>query len=221
MFQQLFLIMQAFIKAIQIVLLMVMLIVILDYVLAIILTQAVGDHAYLWGKDEYLIKTWFGSITRSMNSMFIIMTLSDWENFANVLMQVIPAPIVFLSFVFYIMVTSYTMVSLVTAIVSESLITSQQEFKRRKLQTREKKKKGVTGELLDFLLDYHEDNVDEEGAVGAEDLKQSVRGDQELLRNLPISVCRSGNRESSSLSTNSAARHKESMSIISWTSFAI
>jgi len=57
-----------------------------------------------------------------------------------VLFEVIPPPLVICFFVLYIMVTSYTMLSLITGIITDSLVTSQQEFKRRKLQTAETKK---------------------------------------------------------------------------------
>lgn len=183
MFHQLFLIMQAFTKAFQMVLLISILVVILNYVCAIILTQAVGQPSDEWDASTAdQLKEWFGSISASMQTLFIIMTLSDVEKIWSTLTKVLPAWIISPCFVLYIMVTSYTMVSLITGIISESLITSQQEYKRRKMQQIEGKKKEVASSLREFLHEVHD--PDANGCVEAEDLKQSVRGDTELLAKL-------------------------------------
>merc|ERR1712087_493902 len=76
------------------------------------------------------------------------------------------------------------MVSLCTGIISESLVTSQQIFKHRKLQSFEEKRKSVGSDLYAFLVEVHEDEKDEFGNVEPEDLKTSVRGDTELLAKL-------------------------------------
>jgi len=76
------------------------------------------------------------------------------------------------------------MIGLITAIISDSLVTSQQEFRRKKQRQSEDSKRNLTSELSDFLKEMHEDEMDEFGAVAAEDLKTSVRGDQELLMKL-------------------------------------
>merc|ERR1719401_2131414 len=100
------------------------------------------------------------------------------------LVKVLPAPIVFSLLVLYIMVTSYTMISLVTGIISESLITSQQEYRMRKEKTMEDKKKEVAHDLRVFLYGLLEDDKDEYGNVKIEDIKGGIRGDTELLKNL-------------------------------------
>merc|ERR1712228_482418 len=99
-------------------------------------------------------------------------------------MGILPQWVVSVTLVAYIMIASYTMMSLCTGIISESLVTSQQMFKHRKLQTFEDKRKQVANELLTFLVEVHEDEKDEFGNVEPEDLKTSVRGDTELLMKL-------------------------------------
>mmetsp|Transcript_54703 Transcript_54703/g.123096 ORF Transcript_54703/g.123096 Transcript_54703/m.123096 type:complete len:502 (-) Transcript_54703:93-1598(-) len=184
MFHHLALIMQAFYKALQIVLLISLLVFILDYACAIVLTQGVGNQSAEWGDEKEKIEQWFGSIPRSMQSLLMIMTLCNWDEIATALTKHLPAPVVYAGLVFYIMVTSYTMISLITGIISESLITSQQEFKRRKLQSMEEKRKEVAADLREFLYEMHEDEKDDFGCIEAEDLKTSVRGDTELLGRL-------------------------------------
>lgn len=195
MFQQLHQIMKAFSKAAQIVALISVIVGILDYVLAIFLTQTIGQNASSWGKREATVSELFGSIPASMRTLILIMTLSDWDNVAAVLVEVVPAPVVFLCFLAYIMVTSYTMTSLITGIITESLITSQADYHMRKLRVMDKKRKALAAELLIFLNEVLEDSLDEEGTVPAEDLKPCVRGDQELLKGLAqidVSVSENG-----------------------------
>eukprot|EP00929_Paragymnodinium_shiwhaense_P114452 TRINITY_DN82850_c0_g1_i1.p1 TRINITY_DN82850_c0_g1~~TRINITY_DN82850_c0_g1_i1.p1 ORF type:complete len:524 (+),score=143.46 TRINITY_DN82850_c0_g1_i1:87-1658(+) len=185
MFRYLYLILQAFAKALQIVMLISLIIIIIDFVCAIVLKQVLGQLSGSFSDDDLAqLDEWFGTIPRSMHTLFVIMTLSDWEKIMVVLMKAIPPPIVILCFIGYIMTTSYTMASLITGIISESLITSQQEYKRKKLSGMDKKRKQIMSELREFMRDIHEDNLDSLGCVSADDLKTSVRGDTELINKL-------------------------------------
>jgi len=182
---QLYLIMQAFNKAFQIVALISVLVIILDYVCAIITTQSIGYQSHLWeGEDRKRIEDMFGSISVSMQTLFMIMTLTDWDKISNLLTKQFPGPVVHFGLILYIMITSYTMISLISGIISESLITSQQEYKQRKLYIMEQERKDLTMDLKAFLTEVHEDEMDQDGNVGGEDLKTSVRGDTELLEKL-------------------------------------
>mmetsp|Transcript_34338 Transcript_34338/g.74182 ORF Transcript_34338/g.74182 Transcript_34338/m.74182 type:complete len:356 (+) Transcript_34338:118-1185(+) len=167
MFQQLFLIMQAFGKAFQIVLLMGLLVLILDYVCAIMLTQSIGHQTDMWqGEDQEKVQAWFGSIPNSMQTLFLVMTLTNWEEVSTVLVKELPPSVVYCTLVLYIMVTSYTMLSLITGIISESLITAQQEYRLRKEKLFDEKKKEISYELRNFLLnDCLEEDKDEHGNV--------------------------------------------------------
>lgn len=186
MFQQLYLIMQAFHKAFQVVLLISILVMILDYVCAILLTQGVGHCSEKWEDpaDQEKILIWFGTIGRSMQSLFVVMTLSNWDRMVLTLIKVYPASMIIGFFVLYIMITSYTMLSLITAIITDSLVTSQQEYKSRKLQSAEETKRDIQSELCEYLAEVHEDELDATGSVEVADLKTSVKGDQELLGKL-------------------------------------
>lgn len=136
MFRQLFLIMQAFAKAFQVVLIVSGFIIILNYCYAIVLTQLVGHRAAAWPEDKQeLIVKWFGSISASMRTMFFVMTLSDWDVIPMTLIEVLPSLPVMSAFGMYILVASYTMVSLISGIISESLIASQQDYKHKKTNT--------------------------------------------------------------------------------------
>lgn len=188
MFQQLFLIMQAFGKAFQIVLLMGLLVLILDYVCAIIVTQGIGHQADLWEgiEDHEKINKWFGTIPASMQTLFMVMTLTGWDDISYTLVKVLPPAVVYPALVLYIMVTSYTMLSLITGIISESLITAQQEYRLRKDRIVEEKKKEVSFELRNFLLNEALDGEDKDKYNNAdvEALKSFMKGDTDTLMKL-------------------------------------
>eukprot|EP00932_Pfiesteria_piscicida_P001237 SRR837773.11204.p2 GENE.SRR837773.11204~~SRR837773.11204.p2 ORF type:complete len:277 (-),score=113.17 SRR837773.11204:97-891(-) len=163
-----------------------LLIAILDYVFAIMLTQGIGHNVHKWhGDDREKVKAWFGTIPQSMQTLFMVMTLTSWEDVSLTLMKVLPASVVYCTLVLYIMVTSYTMLSLITGIISESLITAQQEYRQRKEKVMDEKRKEIAYELRHFLhTDCLEEDQDEHGNVKVEDLKTAMRGDQELLMKL-------------------------------------
>jgi hypothetical protein len=155
------------------------------------LTQIVGHFAVEWGDDLTVIQQEtvdnFGDIQKSMRTLFVVMTLSNWDKVAETLTQVMPLSVVYPCAVLYIAVTWYTGASLITGIITESLVRSQQDFKDRKLTSFDKKRKEVYNDLIAFLSEMHEDEMDAHGCVDHEDLKTSLRGDTELLHKLAMS----------------------------------
>lgn len=93
---------------------------IVNFVLASLLTSMLGQEAHLWEDQAGQIRDWFGSVGLSMQTLFGVMTLSGWEELATVLSRVIPAPIVGLSIVGYLMMCFFTTLSLVTSLVNQS-----------------------------------------------------------------------------------------------------
>jgi len=132
-FHELSIILAAFLKAFSAVMWVSVLTLILDYVCAVFLTQTVGHKAEMWGDKQAQIEIWFGSIGHSMRTLFIIMTLAEWDEIALTLEQQIHGLIVFGGMIFYIMVAAFTMVSLITGIISESLIRAQEEDEQHRM----------------------------------------------------------------------------------------
>lgn len=132
-FHELSVILAAFLKAFSAVMWVSVLTLILDYVCAVFLTQTVGHKAEAWGDDQAKIEVWFGSIGHSMRTLFIIMTLAEWDEIALELQKEIHGLIVFAGMIFYIMVAAFTMVSLITGIISEALIRAQEEDEQHRM----------------------------------------------------------------------------------------
>eukprot|EP00747_Dinoflagellata_sp_TGD_P033162 gnl/TRDRNA2_/TRDRNA2_136428_c0_seq1.p1 gnl/TRDRNA2_/TRDRNA2_136428_c0~~gnl/TRDRNA2_/TRDRNA2_136428_c0_seq1.p1 ORF type:complete len:429 (-),score=92.55 gnl/TRDRNA2_/TRDRNA2_136428_c0_seq1:87-1373(-) len=181
MFRELTLISQAFIKAFSTTLVISIVVVILDFVCAVFLTQLVGHHAALWGEHEHLIITWFGNIGSSMRTLFIVMTLADWDHIAMVLMEVLPPIPVFVFFVLYILVASYTMVSLITGVISESLISAENEDQQHRMQEIEEDRQAFAADLKEILAGI---DTDGSGELTHDEVKIALEGQPEVITKL-------------------------------------
>jgi hypothetical protein len=132
LFRELQIIIDAFLQAFKIVMWIGTLIIITNYVFAVFFTQLVGHKAELWGEKEAMIKHWCGSLPNAMVSLFVVMTLDDWIEMADTIAEVMPPLIVYPVFMFYILLSSYTMTSLITGIISETLITRERDDEEHK-----------------------------------------------------------------------------------------
>lgn len=180
MFSTLFLLTRAMVKALQVVMSLSTLVAVIDYVLAIFLTQIVGQRAADWGDNEQKITGWFGSIAASMRTLFVMMTLDDWSEVVGTLCEVLPTYFVVPFFISYIIFASYTLVSLVTAVLCASLMLAQQEGKEQHDARVEDIRKAVGNELREQI----DELFDEQPCVQASELKTSFKGDRVLLARL-------------------------------------
>jgi len=183
MFGQLLLMVKAFGKSIQVVLLLSILVFIMIYALGIVFTQLVGHKSAQWGEDEDEIKEWFGTIPCTMATLFWIMFGSGWDPILQLLTKVYPTGLVLLFFAAY-MVINVALLALIVGLISESLIISQQEFRTRTLEKFAGKKKTLAAEYTEELNALLEDDMDESGGVDAKELKGAVKGDTTLITKL-------------------------------------
>jgi hypothetical protein len=183
MFGQLLLMIKAFGKAFQVVLLLSILVFIMIYAMGIVATQLIGHKADEWGDNADDIEFWFGTIMKSMATLFWVMFGSAWEPLLHLLSQVYPTGMVLALFAAF-MVINVALLSLIVGLISESLIIAQQEFKARTLEKFAGKKKAVAAEYTEELNALLEDEMDEVGAVEGRDLKQAVKGDSTLITKL-------------------------------------
>lgn len=170
MFRELTLIAQAFMDAFSSVCWIGTLVLILDYICAVFLTRTLGHKAQQWS-EEYVedIDKWFGSIGRSMYTLFMIMTLAEWDMICKVTMEEYPGVVIF--FVLYILVASYTMVSLITGVISESLITAQSEDETNKIRAIEKGRIELKDQLQKVFEAMDNDNS---GTVSKEEIQEVI-----------------------------------------------
>merc|ERR1712050_479035 len=75
-----------------------------------------------------------------MRTLFIIITLAEWDDIALVVSKHVNGFVVFVLAIAYITLTAFTMVSLITGIISEELVGAQREDEVHKLAQIEKGK---------------------------------------------------------------------------------
>jgi hypothetical protein len=172
MFHELQIIMEAFIKALHTVMWVGLLTIILNYICAVFLTQTIGHNAKMWGSEhEDDIKQWFGTIGNSMRTLFIIITLAEWDQIALIVSKHVNGFLVFVLAIAYITLTAFTMVSLITGIISEELVGAQREDEVHKLQQIEKGKAELAESVKNLLQGF--DN-DASGALSEDEVKRAL-----------------------------------------------
>lgn len=98
---------------------------IVNFLLASMLTSLIGQNAQHWGDRADEVRLWFGSVGRSLQTLFGIIMLSGWGELALVLSAVIPPTIVGLGLLVYILLCFFAMLSLLAALVNASLVAGE------------------------------------------------------------------------------------------------
>eukprot|EP00746_Dinoflagellata_sp_MGD_P136987 gnl/MRDRNA2_/MRDRNA2_70817_c0_seq1.p1 gnl/MRDRNA2_/MRDRNA2_70817_c0~~gnl/MRDRNA2_/MRDRNA2_70817_c0_seq1.p1 ORF type:complete len:492 (-),score=75.77 gnl/MRDRNA2_/MRDRNA2_70817_c0_seq1:110-1585(-) len=187
MFRELALIVKSFANAVSSVCWIGLLVLIVDYICAVFLTRTIGHNADAWNDDQaILIKYWFGSIGKSMYTLFLIMTLAGWDQICSIIMEEYPFSVIF--FMLYILVASYTMVSLITGVISESLISAEKEDEINKIKAIEAGRRELTSSLQQVFESMDADNS---GSLSKGEILDVIKNDARVsakLESLEISV---------------------------------
>jgi len=166
-------------------------IAIFSFVVAVLLTRLVGHQSDgAWRHEsgveacysgqcpldmvEDEVQQWFGTVYRSMYTLFMIMTLANWPLVVDVVAKQFPA-IEWIVLV-YISITTYTLLSIVTATLSERMIAAvQTDSDRRRDEMESDRQRFITemGELFEEC-----DQLSEDGLVTEEEFA-SVLYDEE------------------------------------------
>eukprot|EP00405_Crypthecodinium_cohnii_P039469 CAMPEP_0206545910 /NCGR_PEP_ID=MMETSP0325_2-20121206/12403_1 /ASSEMBLY_ACC=CAM_ASM_000347 /TAXON_ID=2866 /ORGANISM="Crypthecodinium cohnii, Strain Seligo" /LENGTH=622 /DNA_ID=CAMNT_0054044957 /DNA_START=647 /DNA_END=2515 /DNA_ORIENTATION=- len=179
--------------AMQVVLSLVMLVGMLDYVLAVFLTQVAGHQSSMWEdeEDELKIQAWFGNIGASMRTLAQVMTKDNWSDIMETLSKKFPIFPVFLGFVGYIVFASYTLTCLITAVLSSQLM-------QQTLESKDQRSQRIDELRVRFGMDLHNQIAQALGANGvvqASDLRQVMQtfdGLSARLQECDIKIRREG-----------------------------
>eukprot|EP00930_Biecheleria_cincta_P032477 TRINITY_DN2253_c0_g1_i1.p1 TRINITY_DN2253_c0_g1~~TRINITY_DN2253_c0_g1_i1.p1 ORF type:complete len:696 (-),score=127.92 TRINITY_DN2253_c0_g1_i1:24-2111(-) len=158
MFRQLQIILEAFMKALSTVMWVGLLTIILNYVCAVFLTQTIGQNAAMWEDKEHKIQLWFGTIGRSIRTLFIVITLAEWDEIALTVADQVNGMIVFTLAMAYITITAFTMVSLITGIISEELVRAQNDERERKAMLIDRGRCKLADDVEETLKVFDDDN---------------------------------------------------------------
>merc|ERR1719236_160729 len=104
----------------------VALIVLLLYICAVFINRLLGDKEDVSERHQEQVDLWFGTVGRSLFTLFQLMTLEDWPTIVRTCMEF--DSLLWLFFIPFLVSTHYTLLNLVTAVVVENvLVISQKE----------------------------------------------------------------------------------------------
>lgn len=125
-FRELMLLVQGLWGAIRALVWAVALLFMILYVIAVGCTRLIGHHNTISEENQASVNDWFGSLPRSLFTLFQIVTLEGWADIVRALLEDFSQ--IWILFVPFIVLTNYTLLNLVTAIVVENvLLISQRE----------------------------------------------------------------------------------------------
>lgn len=143
------------IKAFAVVMLVGMVVLVLNFGLSIILTTLIGQRGVLLADEQGAeVVEWFGSIGRSMQTLFTIQTLAGWDHIATTLSSIYPSSIVVPLVVLYMMICCFAVVGLITSVISDSFMASQQREQKSKEAARDVRRHAATMELGKLFTEH-------------------------------------------------------------------
>jgi len=109
--------------------------------------------------------------------LFIVLTLNEWDEVAIVLGKQFPNAVVFPAAMLYILITAFTMVSLITGLITEKLIVVEKgevELRLEDIKDEEHEQLERIKELL------HKADTSQDGNLTAEEVLQALEDDEAL-----------------------------------------
>jgi voltage-gated sodium channel len=194
-FKELWILAQGIIQATRALGWVMVLLVMVLFICAIFMTRTLGQDPdtlreiegdkcnYLDSEEEMSdacrINEYFGSVLRSMLTLFIVMTLEGWPDIARVTMAHYHWSLA-LVFVAFIMVVNITLLNLVTGIIVENVLTisRQDELEKLNLQQKERQNRLKTLENVFRMAD-----IDNSGDVSKAEFENSIQ-DKEVINQL-------------------------------------
>jgi len=111
-----------FVQSFQCVVWMGLMFLSMIFISSIVTTTVVGDHSEEWrdnGEEERLVRFKFGSLVRSMITMFQMVTLDNWADVSFTVGTRMPTMSVF--FVGYVLLMGFVMVALLTGVMTQHI----------------------------------------------------------------------------------------------------
>ncbi|KAF4677932.1 hypothetical protein FOL47_008036 [Perkinsus chesapeaki] len=119
-----------------------------------------------WDHKEY-----FGTVLRSMYTLFQIVTLENWAD--GIVRHVVSnEPLMVIFFVLFIMLTSFGLMNLVIGIIVENTLATARNNEDRIRRRQEKERSRVLAHLKDI---FEMADQDESGSLTVEEFRQAIR----------------------------------------------
>ncbi|KAF4666282.1 hypothetical protein FOZ61_009971 [Perkinsus olseni] len=146
------------------------------YVCGIFTTIQIGQDTDTYG--EYRIssggwdhKEYFGTVLRSMYTLFQIVTLENWAD--GIVRHVVSnEPLMVIFFVLFIMLTSFGLMNLVIGVIVENTLATARTNEDRIRRQQERERSRVLAHLKDI---FEMADQDESGSLTVEEFRQAIR----------------------------------------------
>eukprot|EP00929_Paragymnodinium_shiwhaense_P113071 TRINITY_DN81338_c0_g1_i1.p1 TRINITY_DN81338_c0_g1~~TRINITY_DN81338_c0_g1_i1.p1 ORF type:complete len:496 (-),score=94.98 TRINITY_DN81338_c0_g1_i1:94-1581(-) len=151
-------------------------------VCSIFITNVVGHQPDIF-EDPEAIDTWFGTVPRTMDTLFVFLTCDDWSTKARMVNDVFPAMQVF--WVSYMFIGAFTLLSLLTGLMADKMNEQREieEDHQEEIESREMLRK-----LHDLKEHFMKDN--DTGVVTSAQFKERLASPRvhKLLDDIAITI---------------------------------
>merc|ERR1719362_99602 len=106
--------------------------ILLFYASAVFITTFVGHNSMDWKEDklDHEIEQWFGTVPKSMYTLFQIMTLESWSMaIVRPVTKVMPETYIF--FILFLCMTTFAFLNIITGIVVDSTMKACKESEQK------------------------------------------------------------------------------------------
>lgn len=159
LFRQISVLMKSFVRSIQALLWIALLAFLWFYLCACVCTVFLGHHQFLdaeGNEDIQEIRERFSMVSYSLFSLFEIMTLEGWTDYARPLLHTRYWPWV-LFFLFFIFVASFFFLNLITAVVVDRTLAAQDEADDESEATIKARRMECAKEFVKMVRDLNDD----------------------------------------------------------------
>lgn len=177
--QQLRLLISGMVSSLKSVFWISVLFVLVILVSAIFCTLMIGHDADTFS-DPPLIERSFGTVPASMVTLFQFVTLDDWSSVAREVMDT--EPLMMLVFQFYILIAAFTILSLLTGVVSERILQVTKEDEAQEDAQREQESLKFVKKCKEL---FHQADVDHHKVITRQELEKLLHdphAEDKLLR---------------------------------------
>jgi voltage-gated sodium channel len=175
-FKELWIVISGFVEAIKTLFWLSILLVFILYIGAVFVTIEVGQNSevydpYIYVSGGWDYKEYFGTVGRSMFTLFQIVTLDNWSNgIARHVMSNQPA--MFLFFILFIIFTSFGVMNVVVGIIVERTLATAKQNQQRFQRTQERERTRVLNHLKE-IFEYAD--KDGNGSLTVDEFRTAIR----------------------------------------------
>ena len=175
-FRELWSVISGFVDAIKTLLWVSIFLVFLLYIGAVFVTIEIGQNPDIYEPYKFISGGWdyqeyFGSVGRSMLTLFQIVTLDDWSNgIARHVMTNQPAMCIF--FLLFVLLTSFGLMNIITGIIVERTLTAAKLNQERHQRSQEKERARVLNHLREI---FEMADKDGNGSLTIDEFRTAIR----------------------------------------------